>query len=178
MITACMLSFMGTTLVMAGPGDDSWDIPENHIYAPSRIGKVEKLTYEEGAFTATINGKDHKIHKYDVDKTIRDRSSEDLEGFLQLGGSFIIGQQTMIGTDEKSYSITVGNGLLGGSGRGKAIVTGGKLAYKGGKWVAKEVAKQEAVRQGVKVVKWTGKQVGTGAKKTARVAKKVFKFVF
>lgn len=123
MSTACLLGFVGTTSAMAGPDNDSFDIPEGKIRASHSIGKVEKLTFEDGQFTATINGKDHKIQKYDVDKSIRNASAEQLEGFLQLGGSLIVGQLITIGHDEKDYSITIGGGLLGGK---PPIIIGGR----------------------------------------------------
>lgn len=113
--TTCMSAFLGTAFTAVGNGSDLLDIPVNKIHKGPGVKNVERVTYQDKEFTVSVDGKKDTVKFYDVDKSIRDISIEQLDWFLKSGNSLRINQLQADGQNEIDYRIEAEGGLIGGT---------------------------------------------------------------
>jgi hypothetical protein len=132
---AGILSLMGTTLAMDGASEDLLNIPTGNVRSRTSVGNVEKLTFEHGQFTATINGKTRIVENHEVSKDLKTLVAiNKLYEYLNAGGKLSLGNP--------GPYIDLHGELLGGSKFGPFIKFLKEKAvpyvWKNGKWVAKK----------------------------------------
>lgn len=90
---AGILSLMGTTLAMDGPSKDFVNIPTGNVRSRPSIGNLQSLIFENGQFTATINGKTRVVENHEVSKDLKTLIAiNKLEEYINADGKLSIGK--------------------------------------------------------------------------------------
>ncbi len=76
-----VLSLFCAMSVFAEP----FSIPEENLFVPQAVGKRVSVNFEEGRFSASVDGKTHSIHSDDITGLPNSLTEEQLRGFLNYG---------------------------------------------------------------------------------------------
>lgn len=88
------------------------EIPEENFFCPQRISRSARVTYEDGEFTAVVEGTSHKIQSYDVKGISPNLTEEQFKKFLTAG-------YFSLGKAGKDYTLEAKTRLLGGTRTGQ-----------------------------------------------------------
>jgi hypothetical protein len=108
--SVCLITILNISHAFAGPGDEFMVIEQRQYQVRSKVGKVDMLTYDGKDFTVTQSGKSIKVHKHDLDKSLRGRTVKELSRLLANNGYLVLKRR---GAD---IAIDAEQRLLGGSG--------------------------------------------------------------
>jgi hypothetical protein len=175
-----ILSLMGTTLAMDGSSEDLLNIPTGNVRKGPSVGNVEKLTFENGQFTATINRETRIVENHEVSKDLKTLIAiNKLEEYINADGKLSIGKPGNAYIDLNGELLGGGIRMFKPSPFGPIVGPGvdwNKVGRSIFNWIKTEVAKPTALNyaikgayyatdQTVKGAKWVGKQIGKGVGK-------------
>lgn len=151
---------INSKIAMDGSSEDALHISGSNIRKGPSVGNIENLTFENGQFSATVNGKIHNIKNYNMDKSLRRITDNNLlEKFIESDGKIIITQLVNPESHENDFKLSEGGGLKGGilplvgAVAARVVIQVGtkELAKMAAKKAAKEAAKAATKKAAAKV---------------------------
>lgn len=111
--SACTITILSTTLAFEGPVDEVMIIEPSKYQTRLKVGKVDMLTYDGRDFKISQSGRTIRVHRYDLDKSLRGRTVNELSRLLKNNGYLVLKK---IGND---IAIDAEQRILSGSSHGK-----------------------------------------------------------